>query len=106
MGKSKILSKYLPGEINKIVELIKNWKIIISSYTGFERCVITAGGVSLNELIPKTLASRKVENLYFAGEVIDLDGDTGGYNLQIAFSTGHLAGRSAAYFIEKSRSLT
>lgn len=106
MGKSKILSKSLPGEINKVVELIKNWKIDISSFTGFERCVVTAGGVSLDELIPKSMASRKIKNLFFAGEVIDLDGDTGGYNLQIAFSTGHLAGRSAAYLIEKSRSLT
>lgn len=104
MGKSKILSKNLPGEIHKIVDLIKNWTLNISSYTGFERCVITSGGIALDELISKSMASKRINNLFFAGEVIDLDGDTGGYNLQIAFSTGHLAGISAAYLIEKSRS--
>jgi predicted flavoprotein YhiN len=54
--------------------------------------VITAGGVSLEEITPKTLESKMVPGLYFAGEVLDLDADTGGYNLQTAFSTGYLAG--------------
>jgi predicted flavoprotein YhiN len=63
---------------------------------GYERCVVTAGGVSQEEMTPKTLESRLVPGLYFAGEIIDLDGDTGAYNLQIAFSTGYLAGVSAA----------
>ncbi len=102
---SKILSKRLPGEIYAVSDLIKNWVINIENFTGFERCVITAGGVELNEIFPKSMGSRIIENLYFAGEVIDLDGDTGGYNLQIAFSTGYLAGVSASYLIEKSRSL-
>ncbi len=53
----------------------------------------TAGGVSLAEVNPKTMESKLVPGLYFAGEVLDLDGDTGGYNLQAAFSTGFLAGR-------------
>ena len=101
-GKTKILSKKLPGEIYKISDLLKSWKFEIISYTGFERCVVTTGGVSLDEILPKTLASRKINNLYFAGEVIDLDGDTGGYNLQIAFSTGYVAGKSAAEKVKKS----
>ena len=56
--------------------------------------MVTAGGVPQSELIAKTMRSRLCDRLYFAGEVIDLDGDTGGYNLQIAFSTGHAAGEA------------
>ncbi|MEZ7874138.1 MAG: aminoacetone oxidase family FAD-binding enzyme [Bacteroidales bacterium] len=104
-GPSKILSRRLPGEIYAVSDLIKNWIIKIENFTGFERCVITAGGVELNEIFPKSMGSRIIENLYFAGEVIDLDGDTGGYNLQIAFSTGYLAGLSASHLIKKSSSL-
>ena len=75
---------------------LKEWPFQISSYVGYERCVVTAGGVSLAEISQKTMESKLVEGLYFAGEVIDLDGDTGGYNLQIAFSTAALAAESAA----------
>ena len=75
---------------------LKNWKMEIEGYVGYERCVVTAGGVSQDEVSPKTLESRLTEGLYFAGEVLDLDADTGGYNLQTAFSTGYLAGISAA----------
>ena len=79
-----------------LAKALKNWKMEIEGYVGYERCVVTAGGVSQDEITPKTLESRLVSGLYFAGEVLDLDGDTGGYNLQIAFSTGYLAGISAA----------
>ena len=68
----------------------------IEGFVGYERCVVTAGGVSIDEIIPKTMASRIVEGLYFAGEVLDMDADTGGYNLHIAFCTGYLAGEAAA----------
>ena len=68
----------------------------ISGYVGYERAVVTAGGVSLEEVSPKTLESKLIPNLYSAGEMLDLDADTGGYNLQTAFSTGYLAGISAA----------
>jgi predicted flavoprotein YhiN len=68
----------------------------VDGYVGYERCVVTAGGVSQEEVSPKTLESKMVSGLYFAGEVLDLDADTGGYNLQTAFSTGYLAGISAA----------
>ena len=80
----KTLPKYLKG-----------WKFDIEGYVGYERCVVTAGGVSQDEVTPKTLESRLIPGLYFAGEVLDLDADTGGYNLQTAFSTGYLAGISA-----------
>lgn len=79
-----------------LAKLLKNWKFEIAGYVGYERCVITAGGVSLDEITPKTLESKLVPGLYFAGEVLDLDADTGGYNLQTAFSTGYLAGINSA----------
>ena len=79
---------------------LKNWKFDIEGYVGYERCVITAGGVSTEEITPKTLESKLVNGLYFAGEVLDLDADTGGYNLQTAFSTGYLAGISAGKSIK------
>ena len=79
-----------------LAKTLKNWKMEIVGYVGYERCVITAGGISLDELTSKTLESKTVPGLHFAGEVLDLDADTGGYNLQIAFSTGYLAGLSAA----------
>ncbi len=75
---------------------LKSWKLEIEGYVGYERCVVTAGGISQDEVSPKTLESKLVPGLYFAGEILDLDADTGGYNLQTAFSTGYLAGISAA----------
>jgi predicted Rossmann fold flavoprotein len=76
--------------------LLKELRLEVTGHGGWEEAIVTAGGVSLKDLDPRTMASRKVENLYFAGEVVDLDGNTGGYNLQIAFSTGWLAGEAAA----------
>ena len=89
--------KYNPNADHKtLAKALKNWKFDIEGYVGYERCVITAGGVTLEEVTPKTLESKLMPGLYFAGEVLDLDADTGGYNLQTAFSTGYLAGISAA----------
>jgi predicted Rossmann fold flavoprotein len=85
-----------------LVKALKNWKFDIEGYVGYERCVVTAGGVSQDEITPKTLESKLVPGLYFAGEVLDLDADTGGYNLQTAFSTGYLAGINAAKEIATS----
>ena len=82
--------------IENLPERLKHWTFRIDDYKGFERAVVTAGGVSLKEIVPKTMASRLRPGLFFCGEVLDLDGDTGGYNLQIAFSTGALAGVNAA----------
>ena len=61
--------------------------------------MITKGGISLKEIDPRTMSSRLIDGLFFAGEMIDLDGNTGGYNLQEAFSTGYLAGESAAKYV-------
>jgi predicted Rossmann fold flavoprotein len=82
--------------IDKIVFFLQCWKMSVTGVQGYERAVVTAGGVSLGDIDHKTMRSRKMENLFFAGEVIDLDADTGGYNLQIAFSTGYLAGKMAS----------
>lgn len=79
-----------------IAKALKEWTFDIAGYVGYERAVVTAGGVSLDDVMPKTLESRTVPGLYFCGEVLDIDADTGGYNLQTAFCTGALAGRSAA----------
>ena len=70
-------------------------KFTVSSTGGMESAMVTAGGIPLNEVSSGTLESRRVSGLFFAGEVLDIDGDTGGYNLQAAFSTGYLAGSSA-----------
>ena len=75
---------------------LKNFRLDVSGYRPFPEAIITAGGVNINEVDPRTMASRLVKGLYFSGEVLDMDADTGGYNLQAAFSTGWLAGRSAA----------
>ncbi|MGM9768616.1 MAG: NAD(P)/FAD-dependent oxidoreductase [Candidatus Cryptobacteroides sp.] len=83
-------------KINALIDALTAWRFDIEGYVGYERCVVTAGGVSCDEVVPKTLESRKIKGLYLCGELLDLDADTGGYNLQIAFSTGYLAGQSAA----------
>ena len=79
-----------------IAKCLKEWTFDIAGYVGYERAVVTAGGVSTDEIIAKTLESKKHEGLYFCGEVMDIDSDTGGYNLHTAFATGLLAGQSAA----------
>jgi predicted flavoprotein YhiN len=75
---------------------LKDFRLQVNAYRPFKEAVVTAGGVNTREVEPRTMASRIVEHLYFAGEVLDVDADTGGYNLQAAFSTGWVAGRSAA----------
>ena len=82
--------------LSGIAKALKEWNFPIEGFVGYERCVVTAGGVDTDELLPKTMESRLVPGLYFCGEVMDMDSDTGGYNLQTAFSTGFLAGQSAA----------
>jgi len=82
--------------VDTLASYLKNWKFDIEGFVGFERAVVTAGGVSTDEVVAKTLESKKSEGLYFCGEILDMDSDTGGYNLQTAFATGYLAGESAA----------
>lgn len=75
---------------------LKSWRFRIVSYVGYRRAVVTAGGIDMAQINQKTMESKLTDGLFFAGELLDLDADTGGYNLQIAFSTGHLAGYKAA----------
>lgn len=75
---------------------LKDFRLGVSGHRPLSMAIVTAGGVSLDEVDPRSMQSKLINGLYFAGEVLDLDADTGGYNLQAAFSTGRLAGRSAA----------
>ena len=79
----------------RFVRLIKDFTMTLTNLRGYNEAIITKGGVSVKEVDPGTMESKKVSGLYFAGEVLDLDAVTGGYNLQIAWSTGYLAGMSA-----------
>lgn len=77
-----------------LLAVIKDFKLTIKDFMPVEQAIITSGGISVKEINPKTMESKLVPGLYFAGEIIDVDAYTGGFNLQIAFSTGHLAGIS------------
>ena len=81
-------------ERENLVKLIKELKMSISGARGFNEAIITKGGVSVKDINPKTMESKIVPGIYFAGEVLDIDALTGGYNLQVAWSTGYLAGSS------------
>lgn len=81
-------------ERGQIRLLLKNLPFKISGHRSFKEAIITAGGISTNEISPKTMESKLIPGLFFAGEMIDLDAETGGYNLQIAYSTGWMAGNS------------
>jgi len=83
-------------ERNKLVHLFKELELSPTELLGFKWSVVTSGGIALKEVDPDTMCSKKIENLYFAGEILDLDGPSGGYNLQECWSTGYLAGESAA----------
>ncbi len=90
----------LAGEIpkkerKKLLHWLKNLRFEVSGYRSFKEAIVTAGGIHLKEVNPRTMESNSISGLYLAGEVLDLNGNTGGYNLQAAFSTGWLAGRSA-----------
>ena len=80
-------------EIEKIILLITAFRLEIKTYRPIEEAIITRGGIDLDEINPYTMESKLVQGIYFCGEIIDIDGFTGGYNLQLAFSTGYLAGK-------------
>ena len=77
--------------------LIGRLPLTVTASRGFSEAIITRGGIRVREVNPSTMESKLVQGLYFAGEVLDVDALTGGFNLQIAWSTGHLAGESAAH---------
>jgi len=80
----------------RLISLLKAWRLDITRARPIDEAMITRGGVSLKDIDPRTMESRLIKGLYFAGEMIDVDADTGGFNLQAAFSTGYLAGESAS----------
>ena len=92
IDEAKQVNKITKEERRKLIKLIKNFTIDIKSFRPIEDAIITSGGVSVKEINPKTMQSKIVDGLYFAGEVIDVDAYTGGFNLQIAYSTGYVAG--------------
>ncbi|HNW98130.1 MAG TPA: NAD(P)/FAD-dependent oxidoreductase [Bacteroidales bacterium] len=93
----KIAGQIKSEERKKIRLLLKDFRFEVTALRPFSEAIITSGGISLEQINSKTLASKIYPNLFFAGEVLDLDANTGGYNLQIAFSTGVLAGEQAAW---------
>ena len=82
-------------ERKRLVRLLQELPLTITETLSIETAIVTAGGVDVKEINPKTMASKSVEGLYWAGEVVDVDGITGGYNLQAAFAMGYRAGRAA-----------
>jgi predicted Rossmann fold flavoprotein len=92
----KKINSVTKDERKKIVELIKNLCLTVEGTTGYNQAIITSGGVSTKEVNSKTMQSRIISNLFLAGEILDLDGPTGGYNLQMCWSTGYAAGTHAA----------
>ena len=89
---NKKVNEITKEERKKIIHLLKKFEIEICGYRPIEEAIITKGGISVKEINPKTMESKLVKGLYFAGEIIDVDGYTGGFNLQIAYSTGYTAG--------------
>lgn len=87
-------------ERRRLAGLLRGLPLTILATLPLAAAIVTAGGVDVKEIDPKTLASKKVEGLYFAGEVVDVDGVTGGYNLQAAFAMGYRAGRAASRYLE------
>lgn len=90
----KRLNQVSANDRKKIMRMLKAMPFTIVGTRGFDEAIVTQGGVSLKEVNPKTMESKLVKNLYITGELLDLDADTGGYNLQIAFSTGYAAGKA------------
>ena len=76
-----------------MVELIKDFELTIKQFRNIDEAIITCGGINIKEVNPKTMESKLIKNLFFAGEILDVDAYTGGFNLQIAYSTGFLAGQ-------------
>jgi predicted flavoprotein YhiN len=84
------------GERTRIKNLLSDFRLTIQGHRPLDEAIVTAGGISLREVDPRTLESKKIKNLFLCGEVLDIQGRTGGFNLQAAFSTGWVAGSQAA----------
>ncbi len=96
VAQDKLAHQVTAPERKRLRMWLKDFRLEVTGHRPFEEAIVTAGGVDTREVDPRTMASRLVDGLYLTGEVLDVDGDTGGYNLQAAFSTGWVAGQSAA----------
>lgn len=93
------VSQLTASDRRKIVLFLKGFNLKIIGFESLENAMVTVGGISLKDINPRTMSSKLIDGLFFAGEMIDINGDTGGYNLQEAFSTGYLAGECAARYV-------
>jgi hypothetical protein len=96
LSPSRLGNQVTADERKRIVTVMQDLRATITGSRPIDEAIVTAGGVETREVEPRTMQSRLIKGLYLCGEVLDIDADTGGYNLQAAFSTGHLAGESAA----------
>ncbi len=96
IDETKNTSQITQEERRNLIKFLKNFPLEVSGTRPLNEGMVTRGGVSLKDINPRTMESRIIKGLYFAGEIMDIDADTGGFNLQAAFSTGYLAGESAA----------
>ena len=92
IDEEKPINQITKSERNKLINTIKNLSLTFKGFRPIEEAIVTSGGVSTLEIDSSTMESKLIPGLFFAGEIIDVDGLTGGYNLQIAYSTGYLAG--------------
>ncbi len=99
----KLANQISAAERDRLAALLKSLRFNIRGPLPMASAIVTAGGVALSEVDPRTMESRRIRGLYFCGEVLDLDADTGGFNLQAAFSTGYVAGESAAHATQANR---
>ena len=96
VSKDKIGNSTSKIDREKIVKILKNFEVTAKNVYSFDQALVTRGGISLKEIDHKTMKSKIIDNLFFAGEIIDVDGKSGGFNLQMCWSTGYVAGKSAA----------
>ena len=94
IDENKKVNSITKEERQKIIKILKCFELTIENFRPIEEAIVTAGGISIKEINPKTMESKLVKGLYFAGEIIDVDAYTGGFNLQIAYSTGFVAGKN------------
>lgn len=90
----KPINSIAKAERQKLLNCLSDLRFTVTGNMGYDLAIVTSGGVDTKEIDPRTMQSKKIKNLYFAGEIIDIDGPTGGYNLQAAWATGYLAGES------------
>ncbi len=94
IDKSKKVNSITKEERKNLVNILKNFNVLLQGFRPIEEAIVTSGGISVKEINPKTMESKIIKGLYFAGEIIDVDAYTGGFNLQIAYSTGYVAGQN------------